>query len=60
MILIGVVTEQPVDSRTESALSEVKQMRSLSHSEYVVEAAASESCNRNVILPEDPTKCRKR
>lgn len=44
MILIGDVTEQPVDSRTESALSEVKQTRSL-----------SESCSRNVILPEDQT-----
>lgn len=60
MILIGDVTEQPVDSRTESALSGVKQTCSLSHSEYVVQAAASESCSRNVILPEDPTKCRKR
>lgn len=44
MILIGDITEQPVDSRTESALSEVKQTRSL-----------SESCSRNVILPEDQT-----
>lgn len=60
MILLGDVTEQPVDSRPESALSEVKQTRSPSHSEYVVQAAASESCNRNVILPEDQTKCRKR
>lgn len=33
MILIGDVTEQPVDSRTESALSGVKQTCSLSHSE---------------------------
>lgn len=56
MILIGDVAEQPVYSRTESALSEVKHTRSL----YVVQAAASDSCNRNVILPEDQTKCRKR
>lgn len=39
MILIGDVTEQPVDSRTESALSGVKQTCSLSHSERASHAA---------------------
>lgn len=58
MILIGDVAEQPVYSRTESALSEVKHTHV--HCEYVVQAAASDSCSRNVILPEDQTKCCKR